>query len=53
MSGKTAGLLFLGVCLLLALFLLTGKIEPLVSGCIFASTLVVLGRLSSGFRRRR
>ncbi len=51
MDGKAAGLLFLGVCLVLAVLLLTGTITPLVSGSIFAVALAVLGGLSRGFRR--
>ena len=52
MSGQRAGLLFLGVCVLLAVLLLAGAITPLVAGGIFAVALVVLGGLSGGFRRK-
>lgn len=52
MKGKTAGLLFLGVCLVLAFLLLTRSISPMVSGTIFAGSLLLLGGVSSGFRRR-
>lgn len=43
MSGKTAGLIFLGICLILAALLLTKVITPLISGGVFAVALVALG----------
>ena len=52
MTGKTAGLMFLGVCIVLAFLLLTHAISPVVSGTIFAGSLLLFGSLSSGFRRR-
>ncbi len=52
MERKYAASLFLGVCMILALLLLTGTITPLVSGSIFAVALAVLGGLSRGFRRQ-
>lgn len=52
MKGKTAGLLFLGICCVLAFLLLTHIVTPLASGSLFAASLLVLGVLSSGFRRR-
>ena len=51
MNRKTAGFIFLGVCILLAILLLAKAITPLVSGMLFAVALVVLGLLSGGFRR--
>jgi hypothetical protein len=51
MDGKTAVFLFVGVCVLLAILLLIGIIGPLVSGAIFAISLVLLGGLSGGFRK--
>lgn len=51
MNGRTAGLVFLGVCVILALLLLTRTIGPVLSGAIFAIALAVLGGLSRGFRR--
>ncbi len=51
MNGRTAVLLFLGVCVILALLLLTRSIRPVVSGAVFAIALVVLGVLSRGFRK--
>jgi hypothetical protein len=52
MNGRLASLLFLGVCIVLAVLLLNHSIKPVVSGAIFAGALVVLGGLSRGFRRR-
>ncbi len=52
MDGKVAGFLFLGVCLILAVLLLTRTITPLVSGTVFAVALVVFGGLSRGFGRQ-
>ncbi len=46
MDGKVAGFLFLGVCLILAVLLLTRTIAPLLSGTVFAVALVVFGGLS-------
>jgi hypothetical protein len=51
MKGKTARSLFLAVCILLAILLLTRTIGPLMSGCTFALCLVVFGGLSRGFRK--
>jgi hypothetical protein len=51
MTGKTAGMIFISVCILLAILLLTQVISPLVSGIIFASALVLFGGFSKGFRK--
>ena len=51
MKGKTAGLLFLAVCVILAVLLLTSAIEPPVSGIVFAVVLAVLGITSRGFMK--
>jgi len=51
MSGRIAGLLFLAVCLVLAVLLLLGLISPIMSGSVFAVVLVLLGAASRGFRR--
>jgi len=51
MRGKSAGFLFLGICMVLAALLLTKTIAPLVSGCVFAVALVALDGLSGGFRK--
>ena len=46
-------MMFLGVCLLLALLLVTGAIAPVLGGGIFAAALVVFGILSHGFTRKK
>ncbi|MFQ5701516.1 MAG: hypothetical protein ACE5HU_06710 [Acidobacteriota bacterium] len=51
MTGRVAGLLFLSICLLLAILLMLGRISSVASGSAFAAALVVLGGLSRGFRR--
>ena len=52
MTGKTAAFLFVGVCAILAILLVTGLIGPLLSGSLFAVTLVLLGGISGGFRKK-
>jgi len=52
MKGKTAGFLFLGVCVCLAAFLFFEVVTPIVSAAIFAVALVLIGGASSGFRRK-
>jgi hypothetical protein len=51
MNGKTAGLAFLGICIILAILLIIKAITSLTSGIIFAIALVVLGGMSKGFRK--
>jgi len=51
LKGKPAGLLFLAVCVVLAVLLLTRTITPILSGTVFAVALAVLGALSAGFRK--
>jgi hypothetical protein len=51
MNKKSAAIWFLGICVLLAILLITKVIDPIVSGFIFAIALVVLGGLSRGFRK--
>jgi len=51
MRGKPTGLIFLGICIVLAGLLLTHVISARTSGLIFAADLVVLGVASGGFRR--
>ncbi len=51
MRAKPAGLLFLGICIVLAALLLKKVLTFLVSGFAFAVALVILGLLSGGFRR--
>ncbi len=52
MKGKLAGLIFLGICVILAILLLTGVISAIVSGIVFAIALFVLGAISNGFRKK-
>jgi hypothetical protein len=52
MSGKNAAFSFCGVCVVLAILLLSGLIGSLVSGSLFAVALVVLGGLSQGFKKQ-
>ena len=52
MNGKTATIIFVGVCIVLAILLLFGVISPLVSGSVFAIALVLLGGISGGFRKQ-
>lgn len=51
MESRTAGLLFLVVCIILAILLLTGFISGVAGSLAFAICLVLLGVLSRGFRR--
>ena len=50
MNNKTAAYLFLGICSILAILLITKTITILTSSYVFAIALVVLGGLSRGFR---
>jgi hypothetical protein len=51
MNKQRAGLLFAGVCIVLAILLLAQWITPLVSGVLFALALVFLGLSSKGFKK--
>jgi hypothetical protein len=51
MNKKTAVLIFLGVCVLLAVLLATGAFSPVLSGSIFAVALIAFGMLSRGFTK--
>ena len=53
MRAKPAGLLFLGVCVVLAAVLLKKVLTFLATSLAFAITLVVLVLLSRRFRRSR
>jgi len=53
MNRKSAGLLFLAICIILAILLLTKTISSTVSGIIFAAALVLLGIVSNGFRKEK
>jgi hypothetical protein len=50
MKRTIAVTFFLGVCLILALLLLTKTVTPIVSGLIFAFALVIFGGSSRSFR---
>ena len=52
MRAKTAGLIFLGICLALAVLLILDVISFIVAGIIFAAALAGLGLASRGFRNR-
>lgn len=52
MKRKTAGILFLAICVVLAILLLTKTISSTVSGSIFALALIVLGVASKGFTNK-
>jgi hypothetical protein len=51
MSGKKAGLAFLGVCFVLAVLLFAKAITLVLGGCLYALALVTFGILSRGFTR--
>jgi hypothetical protein len=52
MDRRLAGLLLIGVSLVLAVLLLTDVIEPVTGGALFVITVAILARLSHGFRQR-
>lgn len=52
MRKRTAGLAFLGVCVVLAALLFVKAISPILSGSVFAVALVGFGVLSRGFTRK-
>lgn len=47
MNSKLAAILFVGVCIILAVLLLTKVITSIVSGIIFAIALILFGILSN------
>jgi hypothetical protein len=51
MNRKKAGFIFLGICFVNAVLLLTGSINLLDGGIIFAVSLVLFGGISGGFRK--
>ncbi len=53
MNGKAARIIFLTVCILLAILLVTKVITPIISGSIFAAALVLFGGFSKGFKRNK
>jgi hypothetical protein len=50
-KGRTAGIAFAVVCLVLAFLLIFSDVEIIPAMLIFAGVLVLLGLLSRGFRR--
>lgn len=52
MNKRTAGLAFLGICVILAALLVAKVISPVLSGSIFAVALVAFGILSRGFTKK-
>ena len=52
MSGWLAGIIFIAICIVLAILLLTKVTTAIVSGIIFAIALVSLGLLSQGLRKK-
>ncbi len=50
---KNTGVLFLGVCVVLAILLLIKAITIIISGAVFAIALVALGLLSRGSGREQ
>jgi hypothetical protein len=50
MPRRTAIFLFLAVCIILAVLLVTGIISSFTSGCVFAVVLVILGGFTRGFK---
>lgn len=51
MKSRNAIASFLGICVILAVLLITKLISSVLSGIIFAIALVIFGSLSKGFRR--
>lgn len=51
MNGRAAGLIFLLICVILSILLLTKTINSMVSAIIFAIALVILGVSSKGFKK--
>ncbi len=52
MKQKSAGLLFLAICIVLAILLFTKTISGTVSGSIFALALIIVGGASRGFTKK-
>ena len=52
MSGKTAGLIFIVICILLVILLVNKAITSTVSGVLSAIAIVLLGLSSKGFRKK-
>ncbi len=52
MKFKTAAVLFLIICLIIVILLLTDSISSFIAGILFALSLVLIGVLSKGFRKK-
>ncbi len=52
MKGTIAGVIFIAVCLTVAVLLLADICSPGAGGAVFAVSLAVLGGTSQGFRRK-
>ncbi|MFZ0821864.1 MAG: hypothetical protein WAM91_17505 [Candidatus Acidiferrales bacterium] len=52
MNRKTARILFLAACIVIAILLLKQVVTTIVGGFIFAVALLVFGGLSNGFRKK-
>ncbi len=52
MKFKTAAILFLIICLIIVILLLTDSISGFVAGILFALALVIIGVLSKGFKKK-
>ncbi len=53
MNKMKAAMIFLVVCLVLALLFLSGAISPLLGGGVFALALAVLGIVSRGYTSKK
>lgn len=53
MNARAAILVFLAVCIILAVLLLTDTITSVVAGSLFAAALVIVGIASRGFTRMK
>jgi hypothetical protein len=51
MKGKIAARIFLAICIILSILLLTHTITIITSSSLFAIALILLGGLSKGFRK--
>lgn len=52
MNRTRAGFLLLGICIVIAVLLLTKAITPVAGAISFAVSLAVLGWVSGGFRKQ-
>ncbi|MCH7826604.1 MAG: hypothetical protein IIC75_01305 [Bacteroidetes bacterium] len=52
MKFKTSAVLFLIICVIIAILLLTDSINSFFAGILFALLLVIIGVLSKGFKNK-